>query len=74
MNEDLLRKKYPVGTRVKYTGKVPIYDCSVTVVAPGDLGTVHDIVTSEHIRVKWDNGKTVTITHGETPFAVVYGK
>ena len=75
MNIELMKRKYPVGTRVKYTGRTSILGVGCVQVKPGDLGTVIGIFeNTEMLNISWDNGKFVSLEPGRDPFSVVFSK
>ena len=72
MTIEMLEKKYPTGTHVKYTGEYPIYGVGIIQVEKGDIGTVIGVNCNGDLRVSWENGSFVSLTPGQHHFSVLY--
>lgn len=57
---EMLRKQYPVGTRVEL---VEMDDCQAPPI--GTLGTVKGVDDTGSILVSWDNGSSLNVVYGE---------
>ncbi|URZ02065.1 DUF4314 domain-containing protein [Clostridium felsineum] len=57
---EMLRKQYPVGTRVEL---VRMEDCQAPPI--GTLGTVKGVDDTGSILVSWDNGSSLNVVYGE---------
>ena len=57
---EMLRKQYPVGTRVEL---VEMDDCQAPPI--GTLGTVKGVDDTGSILVRWDNGSSLNVVYGE---------
>ena len=56
----MLRKQYPVGTRVEL---VKMDDCQAPPI--GTKGTVRGVDDTGSIMVRWDNGSSLNVVYGE---------
>lgn len=72
MTIEMLEKKYPKGTRVKYTGSTPMYTIGCEAVKLGDKGTVLGVNSWGDLNVMWDNGYYIALEIGVNPFSVLY--
>lgn len=57
---EMLRKQYPVGTRVEL---VKMDDCQAPPI--GTKGTVRGVDDTGSIMVRWDNGSSLNVVYGE---------
>jgi len=65
---DLLRKKFPKGTRVEL---IHMTDPYMGKLKPGCQGTVHHIDDMGTIHVSWDCGSSLGLVYGEDEFRKV---
>ena len=72
MTMEMLEKRYPIGTQVKYTGDYPIRDGSIIKVKKGDVGTVIGTNPVGDLRISWENGNIVLLTPGKDHFSMLY--
>lgn len=64
-----LRKKYPVGTRIKL-----IYMDDVQAIESGTKGTVELVDDSGNIHINWDNGRTLSLIENVDKFEIIKEK
>lgn len=74
MTPELIKRKWPEGSRIKYTGTSPIYGLGCIRVRPGDLGTVRGLDSAGDLTVLWDNGSFVSMEPGKDHFALVFNR
>ena len=74
MTVELVKKKYPIGTRIKLIARER-GELEWLGLKAGDLGTVKGVgVRDGVILVEFDNGFTTLLTPGADRFSVVFGK
>lgn len=64
-----LRKKYPVGTRIKL-----IYMDDVQAIESGTKGTVELVDDGGNIHINWDNGRTLSLIENVDRFEIIKEK
>lgn len=64
-----LRKKYPVGTRIKL-----IYMDDVQAIESGTKGTVELVDDGGNIHINWDNGRTLSLIENVDKFEIIKEK
>lgn len=64
-----LRKKYPVGTRIKL-----IYMDDVQSIESGTKGTVELVDDGGNIHINWDNGRTLSLIENVDKFEIIKEK
>ena len=64
-----LRKKYPVGTRIKL-----IYMDDVQAIESGTKGTVEFVDDGGNIHINWDNGRTLSLIENVDKFEIIKEK
>lgn len=62
-----IKKKYPVGTRIKLINM----DDTWHPVEPGTKGTVKLVDDIGQLHMKWDNGRTLAIIPGRDHFEII---
>lgn len=65
---DVLRRKYPVGTKIRL---ISMNDPAP--VPPGTVGSVTLVDDGGNIHMKWENGRTLALIAGVDVFEVISG-
>lgn len=63
---EILRKKYPIGTRIKL-----VHMDDIQAPPTGTLGTVRYVDDIGTIHIKWDNGSSLGLVVGKDNFVVI---